>query len=96
LSGGAGRDVLIGGGGTDALRGGGGADRFVFSARSGDDRVLDFAPGVDVLQINSGADRFADLELRDEPGGAVVSFGDASATLRGVEASALDAQDFLF
>lgn len=60
LDGGDGNDMLRGDGGNDRLIGGDGKDRFVFriDQRSGHDRILDFAPGVDVVEFR-GADEDA-------------------------------------
>ena len=96
LGGGVGNDVVNGGLGRDVMAGGQGADRFVFSARTGDDVVLDFRTGEDELRIVSGAARFSDLDIRGTGSGALVEFGDASVTLRGVAARTLDADDFIF
>lgn len=52
LDGGDGNDVLDGGTGSDALSGGGGRDTFVFRSRDGaTDRVTDFRPGEDLIDI---------------------------------------------
>ena len=57
LSGELGADVLIGGLGADVLVGGGGADRFVVSQLGdsqfgdGGDLIIDYAPGVDVIDL---------------------------------------------
>lgn len=59
LEGGAGTDELIGGAGADAMSGGADADRFVFDTRpllaSERDRISDFLPGTDKLQIDASA-----------------------------------------
>lgn len=60
LIGGAGRDQLDGGRGNDTLRGGGGADTFQFETGFGNDRVLGFETGKDVLDF-SGATPNASL-----------------------------------
>lgn len=52
LRGGRGDDRLIGGTGADLLLGGSGADEFVFLAGSGQDRVQDFTPGKDSLELD--------------------------------------------
>lgn len=51
LSGGGGDDTLQGGRGDDVLEGGPGADVFVFRPGFGNDVVLDYQPGVDVLDF---------------------------------------------
>ena len=57
LAGGAGDDRLVGGPGRDRLTGGEGADSFVFATarHAGHDRIRDFAPGEDRLDL-SGID----------------------------------------
>lgn len=53
LYGGAGNDVLIGGKGNDVMTGGEGHDRFMWLAGdTGHDRITDFAPGVDTLDLS--------------------------------------------
>lgn len=47
----SGDDRLIAGSGNDVLEGGGGADTFVFDRTNGDNRVLDFETGVDVVDL---------------------------------------------
>ena len=51
LDAGAGNDVLNGAGGNDTLIGGAGADRFVFGDIGGVDRILDFASGIDKIDL---------------------------------------------
>ena len=53
LNGGGGDDRLIGGRGNDTVKGGSGADTFVFASNMGQDQVLDFTSGEDVLEFNS-------------------------------------------
>ena len=53
LLGGLGNDVLNGGSGKDLLTGGDGVDRFVALRGIGVDTVLDFAPGVDRLDLSA-------------------------------------------
>lgn len=53
LTGGAGNDVLIGGAGNDVLTGGRGNDLFVFTSLSDrTDRILDFTPGLDLIDLS--------------------------------------------
>ncbi|WP_312155042.1 type I secretion C-terminal target domain-containing protein, partial [Pseudomonas sp.] len=53
LKGGAGNDILIGGPGDDTLTGGSGNDTFVWQkGDSGHDRVTDFTPGSDHLDLS--------------------------------------------
>jgi Ca2+-binding RTX toxin-like protein len=52
LSGGAGDDILFDGAGADVMRGGPGADVFVLAADGALDRILDFEPGIDRLDLS--------------------------------------------
>ena len=53
LSGGAGNDILDGGQGNDLLSGGAGEDTFVWSSGdTGTDRIIDFTPGEDHLDLS--------------------------------------------
>lgn len=49
-----GADVVIGGKGNDKLWGLGGKDTFVFKAKSGKDKIMDFTAGKDKIQIKKG------------------------------------------
>ena len=55
LVGTAGRDILVGGPGADVLQGGAGADVFVPGSGSGggEDVILDFTPGEDVIDLSA-------------------------------------------
>ena len=101
LSGGIGDDRLSGGRGNDLLRGLDGADEFVFEGSFGRDIIADF----DRLENDSitiaiaGIDDFSDLVLTQRAGGTLVTLaagGQASILLRGVDASTLTADTFVF
>lgn len=82
IDGGSGADTILGGSGNDFLIGGAGADTFVFSATTGFDRVEDFQPGVDRLQLAPGTN----YGMFDDPNGTWVSFSDqAGVLLAGVD-----------
>jgi len=53
VDGGGGADVINGGRGDDVLIGGGGADEFVMIRAAGDDTILDFKNGVDVIDLTA-------------------------------------------
>lgn len=96
---GAGADVLNGLGGNDKLTGGDGADRFVFSAATGEDTVVDFVSGTDKLDLIAYgfADFAAVLAATTDVGGnAVIDLGGGnSITLTGVLESQLQAGDMI-
>ena len=108
LSGGAGRDEIAGGAGADRISGGMGddtlsgdlgADTFVFDAATGADRVTDYTPGLDTVElVGSGfADGAAALAAAVQDGGDVVlDLGDGNTiTLEDVSLGALSSADFL-
>jgi Ca2+-binding RTX toxin-like protein len=100
IAGGGGRDRIDGGPGNDTLRGGSGADVFVFGARSGIDRIADFAPGTDRLDLSAlpGFGSWAEVQsaLSSVPGGAVLDLGGGSLVLlTGIDPALLSARDFL-
>jgi len=99
LVGGSGDDVLDAGAGRDILFGGAGNDVF-----EGDDSyaILDFRAGAgagDVIDLSNvgGIDDFGDVlaSARGFNGGVVLDFGADEITLLGVNASQLNADDFL-
>lgn len=96
LIGGAGRDTLAGGSGDDTLIGGREADTFVFSRGGGRDTVRDFQDGADRIRIDSGAERFSDLSIRDSGPDVTIRFADAAIVLKNELFSGIDASDFLF
>lgn len=97
IAGGAGEDVLDGGAGNDWLKGGAGSDVFVLSA--GRDRVLDFAPGEDRLDLGgvAGIKVFGDLRdaARERGGALVLDLDEGRLTLQGVALADLGADDVL-
>ena len=54
ILGGSGDDILQGGAGDDLMIGGSGSDTFVFTGGGGNDVVLDFTLGEDMLSISKG------------------------------------------
>ena len=93
---GNGADVINGGTGDDLLKGDGagqGADRFVFAPGDGNDTIEDFQLDIDTLDFSAFGN--ADIVTSQQGGNAVVSIGDVTVTLRGVDADDLNAGDFL-
>ena len=94
LFGGTGNDIVDGGAGNDTLFGGTGNDTFVFTGGGGQDVVMDFKQGDDVLQIArniNGLDigNAADVAARvlDVGGNAVIDLGNGdTVTLMNVNA----------
>jgi serralysin len=100
LDGGNGDDVLDGGGGNDTMTGGNGPDQFVFHAGFGDDTITDLGNG-DRIQFDSEVFASPQAVLdASEPAGpngedTVITAGMNTVTLLGVQASSLQADDFL-
>ncbi|MDH2327084.1 hypothetical protein QCN27_09400 [Cereibacter sp. SYSU M97828] len=101
LIGGSGSDRLVGGTGNDLMSGGSGADRFVFHTGHGKDRIVDFTPGADRIDLRgvSAITDFDDLRADhavQDGGDVVIRYGASAFRLEDVRLSALDADDFLF
>jgi Ca2+-binding RTX toxin-like protein len=100
LSGGSGADRLDGGPGNDLMAGGAGADVFAFTAGSGNDRIADFTPGQDKIELPvSVAANFAAVLAGSRQVGAdvVIAFDMVdTVTLQGVALTNLSAGDFHF
>ena len=95
LAGGAGDDIVIDGAGSDRLRGGAGADIFVFTADGETDRVLDFDPLTDRLDLSAlGWIRsLAQLDIQTTANGATITYGDEVIILNSADGTALTATD---
>ncbi len=99
LSGAAGNDLLNGGNGNDTLYGNSGSDTFRFDAIGfGNDKVKDFADGVDKLSFaKTLADSFSDFHITGNGTTSVlVALGDDSILLSATANITLSAADFLF
>jgi VCBS repeat-containing protein len=87
IQGSSGADVLTGGTGADLMTGGGGADIFAYAAGDSSfahwDRVSDFAPGVDKIDV-SAADG-GNVAIARFGGSSFIYFGNADTGLSVVE-----------
>jgi Ca2+-binding RTX toxin-like protein len=104
ISGGAGDDVIDGGAGADFLRGGAGEDTFVFHGGGGQDVIMDFEEGEDILHVSKNingldvhcANDIASL-AHDVGGNTVIDFGGGDQiTLVGVKAADVHANPSAF
>ena len=77
LAGGAGNDVLVDGTGEDVLSGGAGADLFVLYADGVTDRILDFQPGIDRLDLSNWGRLYdiSALTIQSTSNGAIITYG---------------------
>src|SRR6056297_1028830 len=96
LTGGAGDDVLFDGAGADRLSGAAGADVFVFTLDGETDRITDFEPGQDIVDL-SGWGRLYTLDqltITGRSDGAQITFGNEDLILQTTGGQALTLQDF--
>lgn len=91
-----GRDRIDGGIGDDFLSGGTGADTFMFRNGDGADVVTDFTVNEDRLHLSAIGTDFDALTITERGDNTLIDYGTGSIVLLGVEASDLDAHDFLF
>lgn len=98
IIGNSGDNRLKGGAGDDRLTGGSGDDVFVFQKGGGRDVVTDFRHGRDEIDVSrlSGVDKLSDLDVRQSGHDAVIAHGSDVLVLKGVTASDLDSNDFIF
>ncbi|SCZ71964.1 Ca2+-binding protein, RTX toxin-related [Epibacterium ulvae] len=109
LGGGQGQDRLYGQQGADRLNGGAGADLlwggaegdvFVFAGRHGQDRIMDFQQGRDVMDLRAlaqgGAERVSDLDIRSAQGDLSIDTGSGRILLEDLARLELTAADFIF
>ncbi|SFI07733.1 M10 family metallopeptidase C-terminal domain-containing protein [Albimonas pacifica] len=95
--GGAGADVIDGGAGKDRMGGEDGADRFVFAAAPEADRIVDFEPGLDVIDVSGAgyaAGQMALIDLGDDRWR--VRFDDGAILVLYVDEGTPTPDDFLF
>lgn len=105
LFGETGNDTLNGGAGNDTLTGGDDSDTFVFGRSAGDDVILDFTDGSDVIDLTAyGIQNFNRLNtlgaIRAEDGGVLIDLGalggSGSIWLDGFDIANLNNADFIF
>lgn len=96
LTGGAGDDILFDGQGGDVLTGGPGADLFVFAADRTPDRVTDYDPAEDRLDLSAFDFLYAASQLDVTPTatGAVISFRAETIVIESASGAPLSAGDF--
>ena len=95
LFGNGGRDVLIGGNGRDTITSGGGRDVIVLRPGRGLDTITDFSNGRDLFRLR-GRLSFDDLSVRQRGDDVLIRSGSGRiATLEGIDASTIDANDFV-
>ncbi|MBK5937915.1 S8 family serine peptidase [Halochromatium roseum] len=98
LYGNSGNDLLLGGRGNDHLTGGAGADVFIFHDQNGQDRILDFDPTIDRIEVAqsingqtlTSVEALIETAFNNTFGEAVLTFGvGQTLTLVGISAEQL-------
>ena len=96
LQGGGGNDTITGNGGNDTLKGNGGADVFQFRASDRNDTILDFRHGQDLIEIQTGANSFAALDIEQDGQNVLIGFGTGQVRVVTDSVGAFDENDFIF
>ncbi|MDG1371786.1 MAG: hypothetical protein P8Q48_16370 [Paracoccaceae bacterium] len=96
LRGGGGNDTITGKGGDDTLKGNGGADVFQFRASDRNDTILDFRQGQDLIEIQTGANSFAALDIEQDGQDVLIGFGTGQVRVVTDGVGAFDENDFIF
>ena len=96
LQGGGGNDTITGKGGDDTLKGNGGADVFQFRASDRNDTILDFRQGQDLIEIQTGANSFAALDIEQDGRDVLIGVGAGQVRVVTDSVGAFDEDDFIF
>ncbi|MFD0978729.1 GDSL-type esterase/lipase family protein [Tropicimonas aquimaris] len=87
LKGAGGNDWIEGRAGNDDLWGGSGIDQFVFDDTDGQDRIMDYASGSDLIYLRDGST--SSYSVSNQNGDAVISFGSTRITVENTVSSQL-------
>ncbi|MDY7008164.1 MAG: hypothetical protein SWX82_30600 [Cyanobacteriota bacterium] len=94
VDGGIGDDIISGQIGNDILTGGAGGDMFEFRFGDGDDVIVDFEDGIDIIGLKGGL-TFEQLTISQIGNDTRISGDQLSITLQGVEQSVISIDDFI-
>ena len=96
LTGGAGDDILVAGAGAARMSGGAGSDIFVMAANQHNNLVLDYAPGVDRLDLTliPMLHSISQLQIHSTAHGARLQFGDTVIALISATGTPIPVSDF--
>ena len=95
LVGGGGSDTIEGGRADDTLKGGGGIDHFEYKPGAGNDVILDFGDG-DQIVISWGADEFSDFSIEQQGNDLLIEFANVDILIKTDNVNNFDASDFIF
>lgn len=96
VNGGNGDDELTGGIGDDLLVGGAGSDTFIFGLSHGDDTILAFEQGVDIIAYNNGPADFSDLTITQAGSSVVITSDEGTISVVGAVVADFTSDDFTF
>ena len=97
IAGNSGDDIISGGTGNDTLNGNEGADTFVFETGWGEDTIMDFTTGEDMLDFSGTGLSFEDLTIETVNGYIVISDENGnSITLAALSSTEVHETDFIF
>ena len=96
LFGGNGDDRLFGGAGDDIMLGQAGNDTYVIRANAGNDRIIGFEDGLDIIEFRNGPADFAALTITQVGADTLIVSVNGQITLSGFTATDLSAADFTF
>ena len=96
LDGGAGADILVDGAGSDVLTGGSGADWFVLSGDGASDRITDFDPSEDRLDLTAWGRVYdiAAIQITPTATGAILRFGGETLVIDSADGAGIPASAF--
>lgn len=96
INGGDGNDILAGRAGNDVLKGGAGGDRFIFGTSEGNDTIVDFTDGIDVIDLRpANVIVFSDISIVADGANTRIVADGTTITLTSISPAVLDATDFL-
>ncbi len=96
IDGGAGADILMDGTGSDVMTGGAGADWFVLAGDGASDRIIDFDPAEDRLDLTAWGRVYdiSAIQITTTATGAILRFGGETLVLDSADGSGIPASAF--
>ncbi len=96
LTGGAGADILMDGAGSDVMAGGAGADWFVLAHDGASDRITDFNPAEDRLDLTAWGRVYdiSAIQITTTATGAILRFGGETLVLDSADGTGIPASAF--
>ena len=96
LFGNSGDDQIFGDAGADTLSGGAGDDVFTFRFGAGQNTITDYKDGEDLIRIQTGAQTFDDIDIKDAGDDVLITFANVEILILNEGRGSLGEEDFLF